>query len=102
MRLKPLLLQGVISCAFGIGSASASLLTVYLMAHVTAIDDSSGILGGQVTVGQVAGDRHSSWIYQVNVHPAYQLGSERPARDPLPGCGAASPDGVNHLSGKCT
>jgi len=54
MKLKPLLLQGLIVSAFGIGSASASPFTVYLTAHVTAVNDSSGVLGGQVTVGQNA------------------------------------------------
>jgi hypothetical protein len=45
---------------FILGSASASTLTVHLVADVTAVNDSSGILGGQVTVGQVASGQYDA------------------------------------------
>jgi hypothetical protein len=53
MKLKPLLLQGIIVSALGIGTADANPLAVYIVAHVTAVDDAAGLLGGQVTIGQV-------------------------------------------------
>jgi hypothetical protein len=72
MKSKSLLL-GAIASVFGVGSASASQITVYLTGHVTGVYDSAGMLGGQLTVGQTltgqytydtsVPDHDSSWNY---------------------------------------
>src|SRR5438045_9762284 len=62
MKLKSMLLSGMFYCALGIGSACANPLTVYMSAHVTAVDDSagalSGIFGAPIMVGQIAGGQY--------------------------------------------
>lgn len=53
IKLKSLWLQGVLSCALGIGAAHANPFTVHLSAHVTSVNDPAGLLG-TVAVGQAA------------------------------------------------
>ncbi len=53
MKLKSLWLQGVLSCALGIGGAHANPFTVHLSAHITSVNDPAGLLG-TVAVGQAA------------------------------------------------
>jgi hypothetical protein len=83
MKLKSLL-YGCIASVLSVGSASAATLTVYLTGHVRDVYDSSGMLGGQLAVGQtVTGqytydtgvpDQDPGWRYGVYPQGNWQGG----------------------------
>ena len=68
MKLKSLWLQGVLSCALGIGAAHANPLTVHLSAHVTSVNDPAGLLG-TVAVGQAAAGLYRYDTSMTNIEP---------------------------------
>ncbi len=79
MKLKPLLIQGIVCCGLGIGSACANPLTVYFTAHVTAVNDPDGVLTGQVAVGQAASGRYTYETTASNMNPGGLVGEYPPS-----------------------
>ena len=82
MKLKSLLLKGGLFCVLGIGSAHANPFTVYLSAHVTAVNDPFGLLAGiagaPLTVGQVASGQYRYDTSIPNSIPGGPQGSYMP------------------------
>jgi hypothetical protein len=76
MKLKSLWLQGVMSCALGIGAAHANPFTVHLSAHVTSVDDPAGLLG-TVAVGQAATGLYRYDTSMTNNVPGGPIGNYR-------------------------
>ncbi len=74
MKSKFLLLCGGVVSVLGAGSVSAAALTVYLTGHVTGVDDSAGMLGGQLTVGQTVTGQYTYDTSVSDQDPDWQYG----------------------------
>jgi len=74
MKLKSLWLQGVMSCALGIGTVYANPFTVHLSAHVTSVNDPAGLLG-TVAMGQAASGLYRYDTSMTSNDPGGPIGS---------------------------
>lgn len=68
MKLTSAWLQGLVSCALGIGTAYANPFTVHLSTHVTSVNDPAGLLG-TVAVGQPAAGLFRYDTSMTNISP---------------------------------
>jgi len=75
MKKKVSFLYCLAACTLGVGPVSAQPLTVYLTGHVQYVDDSGGVLGGQLTVGQAVTGQYTYDTSVPDQNPDYRYGS---------------------------